>query len=114
MGKEKLLKMKRGVWFLCTSRNALVIMISILITFFLEPTGGDCHLTPGGCVFTLTGSIKQGLPSWTLPTFLNYEDFSRMAVEHMPGAALIAIIATLQNIAIAKSFGSCSILAQYL
>ena len=114
MGREKLLKVKRGVWFLCTARNALVIMISILIIFFLEPTRCMCHLTPGGCVLTLTGRINQGLPSWTLPTFLNYEDFSRMAVEHMAGAALIALIATLQNIAIAKSFGRRVIPAQYL
>ena len=30
MGKKKLLKIKRGVWFLCTARNALVIMISMV------------------------------------------------------------------------------------
>jgi len=102
--KEKLLKLKKCVWFICTARNALVIILSILLVFLLEPAGTDCQLTTEGCVFTLTGSIKPGLPAWTLPTFLNREDFSKMAGEHMTGAALIALIAVLQNIAIAKSF----------
>ena len=102
--KEKLLKIKRCVWFLCTARNALIIVLSILLVFFLEPARSDCHLTAAGCVFTLTGSIKEGLPSWTLPGFIN-QDFSKMAEENMTGTALIALIAVLQNIAIAKSFG---------
>ena len=97
--------LKKCVWFICTARNALVIILSILLVFLLEPAGTDCQLTTEGCVFTLTGSIKPGLPAWTLPTFLNREDFSKMAGEHMTGAALIALIAVLQNIAIAKSFG---------
>ena len=107
--KKNLLMIKRGVWFFCTARNALVIMICILLTYLIEPAGSDCHLTSDGCVFTLTGNILPGLPSWQLPVFLSPTDiqttFSSMVAQHMPGAALIALIAVLQNIAIAKSFG---------
>ena len=109
MEKKNLLMVKRVVWFFCTARNALVIMICILLTYLIEPAGSDCHLTSDGCVFTLTGNILPGLPSWQLPVFLSPTDiqttFSSMVAQHMPGAALIALIAVLQNIAIAKSFG---------
>ena len=117
MEKDKLLVIKRVVWFFCTARNALIIMICILVTFLLEPAGSDCHLTREGCVFTLTGNILPGLPSWQLPVFLSPTEaataFSSMVAQHMPGAALIALIAVLQNIAIAKSFGKNLHLTDY-
>jgi len=138
MGEEKLKMLNKTVWFICTSRYALIIIICIIIAFIIEPAGTDCILTEAGCVFSLTGDIVSGLPALQLPVFLSYTEepmdnawnvtanvsdvseysntdsiqttFTQMMTDHMLGAVLIALIAVLQNIAIVKSFaGSKSV-----
>lgn len=95
-------KLKSVVWFVGTSRNALVVLITSTVSWAFK-----CYdKTP----FRLTGEIKAGLPIVSLPPFstsgpgnstVNFSDM----VEHLgSGVFVVPMISILENVAIAKAF----------
>jgi len=57
------------VWFICTARNAIVVIVCLLIAAVLDPDIEECMQERENCTFTLTGSIAAGLPTLQSPQF---------------------------------------------
>ena len=106
------------VWFICTARNAIIVIICLLLSWCLDPELHSCKTHPNKCVFTLTGSIQSGLPSFQPPPFFilanstrngTFPDqdigFSDMVSKLGSAIIIIPIIAILESVAIAKAFG---------
>ena len=53
---------RKILWFLCTARNAVVIVAVSLVAFGMDRNAESKH-------FTLTGEIKSGLPPFRPPPF---------------------------------------------
>ena len=51
--------MRKILWFVCTARNAFVIVIVSVIAFGIDPTAS-------GHKFTMTGEIQGGLPAFKI------------------------------------------------
>jgi len=109
------------IWFICTARNAIIVIICLVMAWCLDPELHSCKTDPEECVFTLTGSIKSGLPNIQPPPFYiqtvsnvnisNSTDSSTSVVSfgEMVGTLgsaiiIIPIIAILESVAIAKAF----------
>ena len=98
---------KTTLWYLSVTRNALVVLITSVLAFFLC----DEH---GIAPFSLTGPVRGGLPKVRIPEFqlpLNSTSEERTSVTdsivRLGGAPVtIAIVGILQNVAISKAF-SC-------
>uniref|UniRef100_A0A8D8SWT0 Sodium-independent sulfate anion transporter n=1 Tax=Cacopsylla melanoneura TaxID=428564 RepID=A0A8D8SWT0_9HEMI len=94
---------KRSLWLLSTSRNALVVMCCSTVGYYLHSQGQ----TP----FILTGEVRPGLPPFQLPPFsttLNNQTlgFLDMCTELGSSIVMVPVIAVLGNVAIAKAFAS--------
>ena len=59
----------KTVWFVCTARNAIVVIVCLVVAMLLDPQLHDCTTEPELCVFSLTGSIQAGLPAFQPPPF---------------------------------------------
>jgi len=115
----------KTVWFVCTARNAIVVIACLIMAMCMDPEGHSCKTHPNECVFSLTGKIEGGLPYFQPPPFsleLNVsEEFGSNSTVHeflklkyfgfgdmvsTLGAAIIIIpvIAILESVAIAKAF----------
>jgi len=102
------------VWFICTGRNAMVVIFCLIMAAIIDPEATDCKKDPENCVFTLTGQIESGLPSFQPPPFgisggndTSTEDDTDLAgMVSQLGSAIIIIplIAILESVAIAKAF----------
>merc|ERR1719357_1377132 len=57
------------VWFVCTGRNAIVVILCLLLAAIIDPAGSSCKDDPDNCILTLTGKIQSGLPSFQSPSF---------------------------------------------
>jgi len=57
------------VWFICTARNAIVVIACLVIASVLDPDIEECMVERENCTFTLTGTIESGLPTLQLPQF---------------------------------------------
>ncbi|XP_063533835.1 sodium-independent sulfate anion transporter [Cydia strobilella] len=95
--------LKKTLWLLSTSRNAIVVIVCSLISFGFESHGSQ--------PFRITGRVKEGLPSWNLPPFSTYANgeyvsFIDMCSELGSSIILVPIIGVLGNVAIAKAFAS--------
>ena len=44
------------VWFICTARNAIVVIVCLLIAAVLDPDIEECMQERENCTFTLTGA----------------------------------------------------------
>ena len=120
----------KTVWFLCTARNAIVVMVCLALALVLDPDLHDCTTEPQLCVFSLTGSIQAGLPAFQPPPFsappanisLGHDHeqghgnhsqteagdlvpFTEMVATLGPAILIIPLIAILESVAIAKAFG---------
>lgn len=114
------------VWFACTARNAIVVLVCLVLAMLLDPDLHDCDKEPNHCVFSLTGTIKAGLPAFQPPPFsvrvnvnndtynstgyFGVDDhlitgFNEMVVTLGPAIIIIPLIAILESVAIAKAFG---------
>ena len=51
--------LRKILWFVCTARNAFVIVLVSFIAFGMDPTAS-------GHKFTMTGEIQGGLPSFKI------------------------------------------------
>jgi len=107
------------VWFICTARNAMVVIICLVLAWYLDPELHSCKTEPEECVFTLTGSIESGLPAFQPPPFSipasnssingtssdqESVSFTEMAGKLGSAIIIIPIIAILESVAIAKAF----------
>ncbi|XP_057324323.1 sodium-independent sulfate anion transporter-like [Microplitis mediator] len=92
------------IWLVSTARNAIVVVICSTIAYKMSSL-------ESGSPFVLTGPVKSGLPSFSLPPFstrmndqnLNFID---MCTELGPAIFLVPIIGVLGNVAIAKAFAN--------
>ena len=113
----------KAVWFVCTARNAIVVVACLGMAMVMDPEGHDCKTQPDECIFSLTGSIEGGLPALRPPPFsvelnvtiehgehgagweLKYVGFSDMIATLGAAVVIIPVIAILESVAIAKAFG---------
>lgn len=106
--KTKNDKIKKSLWLLSISRNAITVVITASIGFYYMSTKG---YSP----FILSGPVPSGLPKFALPSF-SYNDgnsthsFYEMVGTIGAGVFIIPICAVLTNIAIASSFASGAII----
>ncbi|KAI5723570.1 hypothetical protein M8J76_008161 [Diaphorina citri] len=94
---------KRSLWLLSTSRNALVVMLCSALGYYLHSLGEQ--------PFILTGDVRPGLPPFQFPPFstsLNNQtlSFLDMCTELGSSIVMVPVIAVLGNVAIAKAFAS--------
>ena len=47
--------MDKVVWFICTARNAIVVIACLIIASVLNPDIEECMVERENCTFTLTG-----------------------------------------------------------
>ncbi|KAH9633319.1 hypothetical protein HF086_004033 [Spodoptera exigua] len=100
--------LKKTLWLLSTSRNAIVVVGCSLAAFFFEKYSTQ--------PFKLTGTVKDGLPSLRWPPFSTavngrYVGFTEMCSDLGSSIFIVPIIAVLGNVAIAKAFGVLVLLA---
>ncbi|CAH2238317.1 jg17474 [Pararge aegeria aegeria] len=100
--------LKKTLWLLSTSRNAIIVVMCSLIAYAWD----SYTKSP----FKLTGTVKEGLPSWSLPPFgtqLGERNvtFVEMCSDLGSSIVLVPIIGVLGNVAIAKAFGILVLLA---
>ncbi|KAL0278308.1 UNVERIFIED_CONTAM: hypothetical protein PYX00_000163 [Menopon gallinae] len=94
---------KKTLWLVSTSRNALIVLFCSIIAFFLyDPADEDS-------TFILTGKVKSGLPEFRLPPFHTHVgnvtySFAEMCGEMGSAIVMVPVIAVLGNVAIAKAF----------
>ena len=110
----------KAVWFICTARNAIVVVVCLVIAMVMDPEGHSCKTHPDQCVFSLTGKIEGGLPAFQPPPFSievnitkesgswEIKDFGFGDMVSTLGAAIVIIpvIAILESVAIAKALGN--------
>ncbi|KAG6445365.1 sodium-independent sulfate anion transporter [Manduca sexta] len=95
--------LKKALWLLSTSRNAIIVILCSLAAFIFESHSES--------PFKLTGTVKEGLPPLRLPPF-NTEyggravSFTEMCSDLGSSIVLVPIVAVLGNVAIAKAFAS--------
>ncbi|XP_043478598.1 sodium-independent sulfate anion transporter-like [Leptopilina heterotoma] len=107
-GSEKPTKrqhvMMKIIWLISTARNAIVVVICSVIAFKMDSS-------TNGSPFILTGTVRSGLPHFSLPPFSTNVNnrtlnFVEMCSELGPAIFLVPIIGVLGNVAIAKAFAS--------
>lgn len=88
--------------YVSLSRNAIAVIVGILISYFMSRDGNE--------PFVLTGKITSGLPPFKLPPFStldsegNEQGFSEMVSELGSSIITIPLISILELVAIAKAF----------
>jgi len=105
------------VWFICTARNAIIVIICLIMSWCLDPELHSCKTHPDDCVFSLTGSIQSGLPTFQPPPMFIFANSTRngtfpdqdigfgdMVSKLGSAIIIIPIIAILESVAIAKAF----------
>merc|ERR1719347_1408663 len=65
------------VWFICTARNAIIVIICLIMSWCLDPELHSCKTHPDDCVFSLTGSIQSGLPTFQPPPMFIFANSTR-------------------------------------
>ncbi|TRY69381.1 hypothetical protein TCAL_07206 [Tigriopus californicus] len=95
--------MGKLVWVIATARNAVIVIICLLIAMGFDPEPQP----PGtrNTTFILTGEIDAGLPPVDVPPFGTDDlDFGGMVKTLGSAIAIIPLIAILESVAIAKAF----------
>ncbi|XP_048482779.1 sodium-independent sulfate anion transporter [Plutella xylostella] len=95
--------LKKTLWLLSTSRNAIIVILCSLSAYLLE--------TEAGTPFQLTGAVRAGLPPLQPPPFTTTigdrnVTFIEMCSDLGSSIVLVPIIGVLGNVAIAKAFAS--------
>lgn len=96
--------LNKVVWLISTARNAIIVIACSAIAYKLNST-------ESGSPFILTGPVRPGLPSFSLPPFHTQVQnrtlsFTEMCSELGASIALVPIIGVLGNVAIAKAFAN--------
>ncbi|XP_013143583.1 PREDICTED: sodium-independent sulfate anion transporter [Papilio polytes] len=94
---------KKTLWLLSTSRNAIIVLLCSLMAFFFDRYSES--------PFKLTGTVKEGLPALGLPPLSTgyggrNVTFIEMCSDLGSSIVLVPIIGVLGNVAIAKAFAS--------
>ncbi|KAI4503512.1 hypothetical protein M0802_001734 [Mischocyttarus mexicanus] len=102
-GSNEITRIKKILWFFSIGRNALIVLITSIISFNLT--------TLESSPFTLSGKVEPGLPAVSLPPFSSQignrtYTFFDMCSHYGSGILMVPIIAVLTNVAIAKAFAS--------
>ena len=107
--------MKKTKWLLSISANCLVVVITSILAWLLVSIGID--------LFTLTGEVDQGLPSWQLPWQFNRNLTTtsndteqkdgpvELAKEFGIGLLMLPLVSILQHLAIAKHYAGQNTMA---
>jgi len=90
------------LWFISTSRNILVVVVCAIMAYIFAVNGSQ--------PFILTGDVKPGLPPFQPPPFsaqVGNQTFTFLEMVSNLGSApfVVALLAILENIALAKVFG---------
>ncbi|CAH2105970.1 unnamed protein product [Euphydryas editha] len=96
-------KLKKTLWFISISRNALVV--------FAASTYAFCTYDPKQPLFKLSGKVEPGLPKIGLPSFSTVVGnrtvgFIEMTTTLGSSLVLLPFVMVLANIAIAKAFSA--------
>ncbi|XP_065083422.1 sodium-independent sulfate anion transporter-like isoform X1 [Ochlerotatus camptorhynchus] len=94
--------LKKFLWYLSLSRNALIVLITSAIAFKWHGTGAEVP-------FKLSGHVKPGIPGFELPIYnvqSGNETITYFEVVKDLGSSLILVplVAVLANVSIAKAF----------
>ncbi|XP_012271518.1 sodium-independent sulfate anion transporter [Orussus abietinus] len=94
---------KKTLWFISIGRNVLVVLIASFLSYRLEMSGHS--------LFLLSGKVKSGLPTVSLPPFTaqvgnQTYTFVDMCSHLGIGIIIVPLVAVLANVAIAKAFAS--------
>ncbi|XP_065094491.1 sodium-independent sulfate anion transporter-like isoform X2 [Ochlerotatus camptorhynchus] len=94
--------LKKFLWYLSLSRNALIVLITSTIAFKWHSTGAEVP-------FKLSGHVKPGIPGFELPIYnvqSGNETITYFEVVKDLGSSLILVplVAVLANVSIAKAF----------
>ncbi|XP_032676885.1 sodium-independent sulfate anion transporter-like isoform X2 [Odontomachus brunneus] len=100
-GKKLGTPLEKFMWLVCIARNAIVVMVGILIAYVLF----SHDIKP----FQITGNITEGLPPVSLPPFTivngnHTYTFFELVSELGSSIVSVPLIAILESIAIAKAF----------
>ncbi|XP_076243672.1 sodium-independent sulfate anion transporter [Calliopsis andreniformis] len=103
--KDKQGKLQKLCWFLSICRNALVILITSTIAFYMEKKSRS--------PFILSGKIESGLPKVSPPPFSSQVGnqtytFLDMCSHLGSGIFVLPLVSVLANVAIAKAFATGS------
>ena len=113
------------VWFICTARNAIVVIAFMILAMCLDPDIEPCMEDRNNCTFTLTGNIQAGLPDFQAPYFSlspngtsetvveEYVSFGTMIGRLGISILIIPIIAIVDAVAISKAFGECFLVVSF-
>ncbi|KAJ8977102.1 hypothetical protein NQ317_003656, partial [Molorchus minor] len=101
--KVKSPSVKKLLWFLSISKNAIIVLLTTLLGAYLHFNGGS--------PFKLTGPVPKGLPNFSFPPlsaqFGNETvGYSEMVRSLGSGIIVIPVVAVLANVAIAKSYSA--------
>ncbi|XP_064550331.1 sodium-independent sulfate anion transporter isoform X2 [Drosophila montana] len=97
-------RLKKVLWYISISRNALVVFFSGLLVY-LWVHRSSLEAVP----FALSSKVSSAMPSFKLPPFaFEYQNrtyvFTDILHELGSGVILVPIVAVLANVAIAKAF----------
>lgn len=96
---RKHLILNKILWFICTARNAILVIVCGGVGYAFENSGG--------APFRLIGSIPAGLPTFQAPPFsMPDESFVDMVSSMGSGLIVIPLIALMENISICKAFSN--------
>ncbi|XP_045448674.1 sodium-independent sulfate anion transporter-like [Melitaea cinxia] len=100
---SKRYKLKKALWFISISRNALVVFVASTYAF--------CTYDPKQPLFKLSGKVEPGLPKISLPPFstvVNNQTVGFLEMTTTLGSSLLMLpfVMVIANISIAKAFSS--------
>lgn len=95
--------LKKTLWILSISRNAIIVLITAIIAYCFEQQRGSVP-------FRLSGVVRSGLPSMRIPHFsTNLQNdtvpFPEMISTLGSAIFVVPLTGVLANVAIAKAFG---------
>lgn len=102
-------------WVVGTSRNAVLIIVTSAIGYYLLSSGID--------IFRMVGYVPQGLPKFSVPPFSMttltngtsgepieiHESFGQMVSNLGSGLIVVPLISLLENMAVVQAFGKLKI-----
>ncbi|XP_074034842.1 sodium-independent sulfate anion transporter [Leptinotarsa decemlineata] len=98
--KVKNPSVKKLLWFLGISKNALIVLITSMVAFYME--------TNGGVPFSITGNVPKGLPDFSFPSRPKIGNetvgYKEMIDSLGSGVIVVPVVAVLANVAIAKAY----------
>ncbi|CAH0388806.1 unnamed protein product [Bemisia tabaci] len=91
-------------WFISVSKNAIIVVLFTMLSYYFATSHGSAP-------FLLSGQMKSGIPSLTLPPFSTTMHnktigFTEMVEDLGTGIIIIPIVTVLINLSIANAYAS--------